>query len=183
VSARALCGKVYGASINDVVKPAQKDALTIHHDGGGPLFSRSVIRNTKAFGFASFCGMKDVVKICRSRHIAQICKAVVKFIAVNVINLATRPRTIDVKPCKSVRRVLVVINTYVDVAYIVDRPNFAKSGSNGCSSMRKQASLLVVVKQFTQALCGKIGLSHDALLKLIGQRRVGVSSARPALAL
>jgi hypothetical protein len=43
-------------------------------------------------------------------------------------------------------------------------------------SPRKNPGFRVVVKKFAQAFCGKIGLSHDAVLSLCGQRPGGAST-------
>ncbi len=46
----------------------------------------------------------------------------------------------------------------------------------------ENASFWVIVQKFAQALRGKIGLSHDAVLSLIGQRPAGaINAARASL--
>lgn len=84
---------------------------------------------------------------------------------------------VDVKPGKIVCPVLDAIDINLDVASTKSAPGNATSFSatTPCEP-RKDASVWVVVQKFAQACCGKIGLSHDTVTSLIGQRPGSVSA-------
>jgi hypothetical protein len=110
----------------------------------------------------------------------QIRDAVVKPIAVNVVNRARRPLTIHVEPSESVPPVPHQVNAKHSVTprktAIGYWPHLVTVVPTNGNAARKNASLWIVLKQLAQSLRGKIVSSHDALLMLIGQRPVSVFS-------
>jgi hypothetical protein len=85
----------------------------------------------------------------------------------------------NVKPCNPVGVITGAINSDFDVPIAdIFKPGVCSglpSGPSLCPT-GKRAGVWVVVEKFTQTLCGKIGLSHDALLMLIGQKPGSVSA-------
>src|SRR5574343_765509 len=104
-------------------------------------------------------------------NVAQICGPVINLIAVDMVDYAFWPASIDVKPCKPVRLPNTPSNSYPDVpaaAYVAS--NSANANVvvlTGAFHPYENTCLWIVVKKFAQTLCGKIGLSHDAPRMLI----------------
>ncbi len=111
------------------------------------------------------------------RNIAKIFNLVVTGIPVYMINKLFRPFTIAVHPSKPMRKMEGSINSDKDVAITPFAASDITSFFIRDSHLpRKDSSFWVVVKQFAQTLCGKIGLSHDTVPSLIGQRPARVIS-------
>ena len=128
--------------------------------------------------FVSLCWANMISSIFKPTDITKVGDSVVIFHSINVINLMFWPCFKNIEPGKPVRFVTPFINADIDI------PISIKSAGNhschgvgaGRNSAGKNASILIVVKKFAQTLCGKIGLSHDAVLSLIGQRPGSVSA-------
>jgi len=145
----------------------------------GCLKPVSVASNAKIAAGVSWLRAALVLHIHRCRNITQIVESVVRLIAVDVVNVSGGPCPAHEKPRKTVRRVKTLIDTKANVPM----RGFASSNIAGPCFMalsRCQASenagFWVVVKKLAQTLRGKIGLSHDAVLSLIGQRPARVDS-------
>jgi hypothetical protein len=124
-----------------------------------------------------------VLLIYKSRHIAQIINPVIRLDAVDVVNLGDRPYISHVQPCQPMCVVSAAGDRYCAVAGCGSRTSNGThpAGAAAPLSPRKNAGFWSVVKKFAQSLRGKIGLSHEAVLSLIGQRPAGVTSAVRAL--
>ena len=121
--------------------------------------------------------MALILRVSRACHHPQIYHSVVVPIAVYVVNLVFRPSSMQMKPYKSVRKMQPAIDLYLPVAVrVVSASGIANAYALMPSAPSKHPSLWVVVKQFAQARCGKIGLSHDTVPSLIGQRPACVDS-------
>lgn len=106
--------------------------------------------------------------------IPQVFQPVVSFYPVDVVDLHERPAPMHMEPSQPVRKVHTPIKGNAQIPFVMHRPRSGSSPRAGaCPS--KNASIGVVVEKFAQALRGKIGLSHDAPRKRIGQRPTGVS--------
>ena len=111
------------------------------------------------------------------RNIAQVSYRVVSGVAVLMVDLSIRPNATHVQPREAMRPVVMTSNADLDVTSAV-----AASGARLVASLAswvapaKYAGFWVVMKKFAQTLRGKIGLSHDAVLSLIGQRPARVDS-------
>ena len=119
-----------------------------------------------------------ILVVQRVRNGAQVAYSVVRLAPVDVVNFTRRPFAINVQPRQTVRKEARPINADVDVSIrCVESPGDRSSCSPAPSSFVGEVSRIgVVVKNFAQTLRGKIGLSHDAPIMLIGQRPVSVSS-------
>jgi len=111
------------------------------------------------------------------RNIAQVSYRIVSGVTVLMVDLSIRPNATHVQPRKAVRPVVMTSNADLDVTAAV-----AASGARLVASLAswiapaKYAGIWIVVKKLAQTLRGKIGLSHDAVLSLIGQRPARVDS-------
>lgn len=105
------------------------------------------------------------------RSVAKILKSVVCANAVQMINQLIRPFTSYIEPSQPVAAVKTPVNSY---RQIPKRINSTSTGSSfylpAIHPSNKGAIVGVVNEEFTQARSCKIGLSHDAVLSLIGQR-------------
>ncbi len=116
-------------------------------------------------------GATQVLHISRLRNISQITNPIVSWVPVNVVNVFSWPTSEFIEPSKPMASVSLPAYAYFQIPAIEAPCNI--SGMNvRCKSglPSENASLWVVIKNFAQACCGKIGLSHDTVPSLIGQR-------------
>lgn len=105
------------------------------------------------------------------RRASEICNSVVGFIAVDVVCHLARPLSVHVKPSKPMGGVSLAVNANDNIASLCCLAgNFSNAESLPLGDADKNSSIRIVVKQLAQSLRGKIGLSHEAVLSLIGQR-------------
>ena len=145
------------------------------------VYSRSVLltptANPKKRGSVGCIRLSSVLGIARPSHIAKIFYSIIRLRPIDMINVTTRPNTVNIQPSKAVGLVSVASQREANVAVMVNKPKAnrvfqrnSSAGSTDYCNPHKDASLGIVVKQFAQACCGKIGLSHDTVPSLIGQR-------------
>lgn len=151
------------------------------------IYSRSVFF-TPAADSKNRCSvgrirLSSVLRVAGTGNVAKIFNPVIRPYPVYVVNVVAGPNTVDIQPSKSVGLVSVTPQREADIAAVIDRPEAnrvfqgnSSTGSSNYSDPHKNASLGVVVKQFAQTCCGKIGLSHDTVPSLIGQRPARVDS-------
>lgn len=155
------------------------DAFVIDRNNSAPLVrSLFSLMNSKKSVCLVFVRFALILTIHLHGHIAQIFKSVVTCVAIGVVNRPFWVAARHVEPRQSVGLVNNAINRDVEVSALLwtagNLPDF--NSAAGLHKPRKNTRLWIVVKKFAQTLRGKIGLSHDALLLLIGQRPVSVSS-------
>lgn len=150
----------------DLSKPRQRCSM---FSFGNPKKPASAVGSTFA----------HVLLVFRFGCATQIGPSVVRSIPINVVNFVRRPFVSHVQPRKAMGFVGIAPNLDCSVPL-----NGFKSARHGVGvnrighsdAPRKNARFWIVMKKFAQTLRGKIGLSHDAVLSLIGQRPVSVSS-------
>ena len=150
-----------------------------------------------ALGFVAIFAVREIVNLVQGEYaalaglaaisavgaglpllVAIVCVIpLVVGVAVLVINFAARPSSMEEQPCEAMRKVQLPIYGDETVAIAVD----ASSGpvlrrSLAFTKPSEFAGPWAVIKKIAQALRGKIGLSHDAVLSLIGQRPGSVSA-------
>ncbi len=172
-----LCLKVGSVSLFRPVKAAKKNAFFGDVDNCSPTTPGLVPVDAKKAAATVYIGNPQVLHVCGWRDIAQILYTVVVGVAVLVINFAARPSSMEEQPCEAMRKVQLPIYGDETVAIAVD----ASSGpvlrrSLAFTKPSEFAGPWAVIKKIAQALRGKIGLSHDAVLSQIGQRLAGVSA-------
>lgn len=123
----------------------------------------------------------DVLRVLSPGSWPQVGKCVIRPISVNVVQYVFWPYTTLIKPRKSVCSVKpaadVDFNITAPLAFASCNAPDEISSSAGLQP-NKRAQQWVVMQQLAQTLRSKIGLSHDAVLSLIGQRPVSVSALR-----
>lgn len=111
--------------------------------------------------FAVLCGTPLILRIHTTRHISKVLDTIVVNDSVYVVYVTYRPRSMDVKPCKSIGVVRCAINPYFPATRCHDAANSsARFLSRPRCFPREYSSGRFVVKNFAQTFCGKIGLSH-----------------------
>lgn len=157
-------------------KVAKRDGLFVHLNGGAPLAVVEVSAQQTAL--TSGLGFPLVLQVFALADNAKINDPVVVTNAVDVVNLTSRPDSVSVKPCKPMRRKSFRPNSDANVTFPTKRAGqtTGRYAVNGANTPGKNPRLGIVMKQLAQTFCGKIGLSHDALQKLIGQRPGSVGS-------
>lgn len=155
--------------------------------------SRFAIRSDSRLPLAIFFGdakhaAADIVRLGTSLigvvglpcDITQICKTVIGFVKINVVDCVYRPFASNVEPCEPVRVLQATSDSYRNVADLA----FASCRSSEkaihfeLANPRKLSGFSVVVKEFAQKFCGKIGSSHAVvpLKQWFGQRPARVDS-------
>jgi len=76
-----------------------------------PPFSlvRGYAQKTYFIGFSS---LTNVLKVFRARNLAKICKSIINFITVNMVNVLCRPFSGNVKPRQPMREMLPIVYGY-----------------------------------------------------------------------
>ena len=147
------------------------------HLNDGPPFTMVPI-STKKSGTGSFLRFALILNVFRLRDITKVANPVVCFSSVDVVNMVGGKGPVNIEPSKAMQRVSFIFNLRSVIPVTVNASNrmIDWKAIAGFYKPCKHASILVVVKKFAQACCGKIGLSHDAVLSLIGQRPGSVSA-------
>lgn len=132
---------------------------------------------------ASPQGSSLVLQVLALGCLAEIRESVIRRVTRNVVQAGRRPSPVNVQPSQTVRFVQTAIDADSDVAasIFVARNGF-RLPTTGRYKPRERPGDGVVLKQFAQACCGKIGGSHDALQKLIGQMPASVFTTARASA-
>ena len=121
--------------------------------------------NTEKPTGSVFIWPAPVLQVFGVRHISKVAESVVISNPVDVIYYPDRPTTCNVQPCKSVstvRRRKNLYNNIPDRAPVgAFRTNFYTPTCANTPS--KYSSFWIVMKNFAQTLCGKIGSSHDVV--------------------
>ena len=138
----------------------------------------SFFNNTQKTALVVNAWAADVLIVSRLTHISEVANTVVGSISIYVIDKVSRPVAVLIKPSQSVPEVGGSVNSHIHVSVFgIDTPCRAVWTPSGPSRPPSEyASIWVVVKQLAQTLCGKIGLSHDTVPSLIGQRPACVIS-------
>lgn len=121
----------------------------------------------------------DVLHVLALRRLSDVAKAIVGRLAIDVVNVMPWKCSRHVKPRQPVAVVTLLGNTDGDIAIrhlgastatpeelLIDRRFYPS----------KKPCFWAVVENFAQAVCAKIGLSHDAPYQRIGQRPSRVCS-------
>jgi hypothetical protein len=162
-------------------KTAKMLALPVKSNLGIPPPSRFVQRDAKqAAGLIAYWRITLILLVCAVAYLSQVCEAIVRSVAIHVVNLLQRPFSGHVEPREAVGliRGSVTADTPVSIAAIKTPGALSIAASWTAFRPCECTSLRIVVEKFVQFLRGKIGLSHDAVLSLIGQRPACVSSTR-----
>lgn len=169
-----LGGKVSGAGFFWGVKVTKRNQLAVNLNGCSP-FSEVGIDPHKPRLAPSLVSVLDIAS---STDNAKVYKPVVTPNPVDVVNFTIGPDAVSIKPCKSVHAVTRVADFHSEVAVPVIVPCNVTNVNrvDRAYTPRKNPGFRVVVEKFAQTFCGKIGISHDAVLSLIGQRPRGVSA-------
>lgn len=154
-------------------------AFPVKSNLGIPLPGRLVQRDSKqAAGLIAYWRTMLILLIFAVACLSQVYKAIVCPVAIHVVNLLRRPFSRHVKPREAVCLVRGsgAADAPISIA-MVQIPGFLSVAATGATfGPCEYTRLRVVVKKFAQTLRGKIGLSHDAVLSLIGQRPACVDS-------
>lgn len=177
-----LCCAIGFSGFFNTVKAAKMDSLSIKSNQGSP--SVPTFANTKNSARTVLVRALSVVRIGAFINVAKVGDPIVRSDPVDVVDHKARPFPVHVEPRKSVPSVQPTINLNADIPVCIGAGHCASpSATSSVRPPSKEAGRLVVVKKFAQTLRGKIGLSHEAVLSLIGQRPAGVSSTAAGLAI
>lgn len=142
--------------------------------------------NAKNAGFVLRLWALQVLRVDMHRCLAQVIRSSIGAVAVNVVNMLCWPSAVHVNPRNPVSEEEKAIDA--DSRVTVPRANTSSALPYSPSILmfggpRKDAGFRVVMQKLSDAFCGKIGLSHDALHSLSGQGRWGVTSTAGASSL
>ena len=144
------------------IKPACSNTFAVYHNLHSPFSLMGAdTQKTNRIGFSCF---SHVLQITKSANLTQICKRVVQFVSVYMVNMAVRHFACDIKPRQSMCQPFGVMNRNRNVATVMSRAcNFSdKIGAPVVFAPSKNAGLRVVIKRFAQMFNGNVGCnSHD----------------------
>ena len=169
-----LCVDVGGMGSFGGIEVSEITRNAVYLNDGAPL---SVVEvRAKKTGSCPFLSGTLILDVLSLGDVSQVANPVIGASAVDVVNVVAGELPMHVEPRKPVEGVGLEGNFHPAVAISV---NVSNGGINrdaiaGFNPPRKNTSLGVVMKNFTQACCGKIGRSHDAVLSLIGQMPGGI---------
>ena len=132
------------------IKSTYTNTLTINHNLCAPF---TLMRaNTQKSNFIGFGCFSHILQIAKSINLSQICKRIIKFVSVNMVNVTIRHIASNIKPSQSMRQSFGVMNSNRNVAVTMDRAsNFSyKIGAPTVFTPSKNASLRIVMKRFAQ---------------------------------
>jgi hypothetical protein len=171
-----LCGNVSRVRIGGVVKKSNSSWPSLCLDVRFPFAVNPVPTDSKVSAFAVSSGGNLVLHVLRPSRWAKIAYSVVGPVSVDVVGVVLRKFAMHVHPRKPVGVVNDFVQTDAQVAALHVPRNRSKNHALPRFGMGEYSGVGVVVKKLAQTLRGKIGLSHDALLMLIGQRPACVGS-------
>ena len=125
----------------------------------------------------------QILRIDSLLYTAQIHNSIVIAHPINVVNLVVWPNAMNPKPNDAVRFESVSVNADLNVAAMIQRSSDRANhrSSRICFHAANKVPIFrVVLKQFADASHCSIGVSHEALQMLIGQRPRRVSSTLAA---
>lgn len=162
-------------------KTAKMYAFSAKSDLGIPFPAWLVQRDTKQpAGLVANWRAPLILLIGAVAGLSQICKTIVRPVAIHVVNLLQRPFPGHVKPCESVCLVRgsVAAHAPVSIAGIKAPGTFAVAATGATFCPCECAGFRAVVKKFAQTLRSKIGGSHAVvpLKQWIGQRPGSIRS-------
>lgn len=175
----ALRADIRSMSLFWSVKHPKVDAFAVYLYPGAPSVAADawMFKDAEESTLAIHARIAEVLFVLAVSYVAKIADAIVARIPVDVINLAARPFAINVQPREPVRVVpSVVYRNEVGAAWSqcsLER-NADTASAASVDKPFKVASVRCVPQNVAKSLRGKIGISHDALQMLIGQRPVGV---------
>lgn len=102
------------------VKQSAMNGAPARRDLGSPLARVSAPRNAKKLRSASGVASPAVALIDRAAYVTQVLVSIVRPVAVYVVNLTSRPKTVDVEPRKPVCSVKRPAKTDVPISAGVD---------------------------------------------------------------
>lgn len=104
-------------------KSAFTDATTVRHYLHPPFtLMRAHAQEARFIGFS---WAAHVLQVAKAVNLAQICKAIVLFVTVNVVNVLRRPFSGHVQPCQTMRQSFLVVNGNSPIAHICRTPRAA----------------------------------------------------------
>lgn len=134
--------------------------------------------DTKKTRLISLFQLCEILGINAAVYVSEIVKAVIGFVAVNMIDAKHRPLSSDVEPSNSVQAVLSVIKPRSQISASGINTAASYVQTSGFEFSLKESRLRVVLKKFAYTLCGKINLSHAVvpLKQWFGQKPRSVSA-------
>jgi hypothetical protein len=139
------------------IKTAFANALAISHDLHPPF---SLVRaNTQQPNFVSHGGFSHVLQIAKPTNFSKVVKSIVLSVAVNVINVVSRPLTSHVQPRQPMRQPFLIVDSYSPIACIHGAAGaFADKIWAACVAFpHKLSSVGVVLKNRSKMVSG----SHE----------------------
>jgi hypothetical protein len=111
-----------------------------------------------------------ILIIFRLRRLAKICEAVIARITVDMIYTAFWKIACHVEPDEAMRQISRLVNFDPEIAARLTSGNGPSARWKPVHLPRHNPGFRIVMEQFSQSFCSKLGLSHDAPRMLIGKR-------------
>ena len=148
-------------SILDRHKVSNMPPHPVYCDGRAPLLS--MLMDTKNSRFTFYRCLASIFRVLGAGYHSKIVYGVIGFISIHMVNCPGRPFSVNPKIRETMTVVRRPIYGYGNIPAIVFA---ARCFSDKLSVIYRQlfpskyTCILVVIENFTQMVCGKIGLSH-----------------------
>ena len=165
---QALGIKVGGVGLLGGVEGSKVFALANCSDSRHP--TPAMLANSKNSALVAALRTSLILSVFAVRRFAQVTKAIVFFVAVDVVYLVYWPDSMHPKPCKTVGVVLFPINRDMPVFFAIqtsgNRAGLEASSVAMRNPSRKNAGQRIVIKKLAQAISrqwNRIGFAHLSL--------------------
>ncbi len=145
------------------VKPTYERRHAVGADARAPSFAASKFRNTKqAARLVSVMRAFLILNVARCGHIPKVVKRIVSRVAVNVIDITSRPIAGHVEPSQSICSVAPFVDPHYQVAFWISVA-CQRAGNNLTARFytpSKCAGFRAIVQQCTQLIVSDVERRH-----------------------
>jgi hypothetical protein len=108
-----------------------------------------------------------ISRVIAPRAFSYVYEAIIRWVMVYVVNIPYRPTTVNIQPSQTVCFIEPSANTDVGIAIAFNVPRKIADyivPHAAVSFSRKNSGLWIVMQQFVQMFCGKLGFAHISAL-------------------
>lgn len=143
------------------IKHSQVHDTSARYDTGRKFVPMNT--HAKQSSFTCSFGVSLVFCVYTPINFTKVCKSIVRFVAVNMIDFLRRPFSSHVQPCEPVGQRALTVEHDVDVAVFTKRPrNHANFLASVVYQVRKDARFRAVVRKLAQAFLGNHAAPHQS---------------------
>ena len=177
-----LSGEIGETSVFYCGEKSNMSKNSVSLNMNNPFFTCFTPTHSKYSRFTVFMCFSYVLRVFFLCRISEIFYPVIQWIAINVVNVIFRPNTVNVEPCKPMRKVFIAIysNPHSSISSNKSGDGAFCNKATWANFPSKLSSLRAIMQNFAQSFGGnvcRIFRSHDAPPVRWDQRRGRVDSA------